>query len=628
MLKLVEGQYVKLTGMEVKGENDIYIVDWDRSVKREYYNVTKDSYSLHKVKLDGTKKQSGYNLVNYDAREIKKNPNMKIEVVTDLKKAKKEINEYLKARESEEIVVTFEKADCQEVKHLSIIRMTEGLKIGFWGESYLSNNSLWKVKIREDKTIYITELGKKGQELSNSRMYGCNLALTNQILSKSEVVEKIETKKGDMIAETKKEVEPVEVIENREPVQEIITETPTVETIEEQNEVKTESNELASTQQIETNEIEFTVSEDTHTKTGKKIFVAKLTRTLSKAEFINISIRIKPLGGYYSSFKKGFLFDNNPIEALQKEFNTNAVNETIENIESIQEPQKAEQQPEIIINEELAKRAKENMSFNDYKEGSATEEYNRVVENMTQKINEATEQVKDDSEKISQLDYLLNKFKKDYANWTNKHNANGAIHVSWMISGRGNYNMNKHNKWESREGKLWAEYNDIMAIDDKIDKIIYSKKIIKSTDSDALEKLKEKLAEEQKAHDEMVSYNKQARKENKEVYPTYMLTNSNQRIKNIKDRISQLEKLEELKQTKGNTEIEINGIKIVDNLEANRVQMIFPDKPEENIRKILKSNGFRYSYTYGAWQRNRNSLSMMKAKSIAESLKDNNSIAV
>ena len=82
-----------------------------------------------------------------------------------------------------------------------------------------------------------------------------------------------------------------------------------------------------------------------------------------------------------------------------------------------QQVKEAENQPEIIINEDLARRSKENMSFNDYKQGSATNEYNNTVENMTQKINEAKEQVKDDSEKISQLDYLLNKFKKDYANW-------------------------------------------------------------------------------------------------------------------------------------------------------------------------------------------------------------------
>lgn len=281
-------------------------------------------------------------------------------------------------------------------------------------------------------------------------------------------------------------------------------------------------------------------------------------------------------------------------------------------------------QPEIIINEALAKRSKENMSFSDYKEGSATQEYNQVVAEISEKINQAKEEVKDDTDKQIKLDYLLNKFKKDYANWINKKNANGASHVSVMISGASNYNMNKHNKYIAREGKLWREYNDIMSIYSKIDKIIYSKKIIKSTDNNALEKLREKLQQEQKAHDEMVNYNKQARKEKKEVYPTYMLTNSNQRIKNIKDRISQLEKLEELKQTQGNTEIEINGIKIIDNLEANRLQMVFPDKPNENIRKILKSNGFRWCGTYGAWQRNRGRLSADKAKSIAESLNTDN----
>lgn len=400
----------------------------------------------------------------------------------------------------------------------------------------------------------------------------------------------------------------------------ILAENEDITEVEKVEEIKAESETIAETQT--TNTTTFTVNEDTHTKTGAIIFVAKLNNKIEYTEFKNIESRIKSIGGYYSRFKKGFIFESDPTELLKKEFNNSI--EQFENVEEVEQPK----QQEIIINEDLARQSKQNMSFSDYKEGSATAEYNRVVENMAQKINEAKEQVKEDDEKINELNYLLFKFKKDYANWINKHNSNGSSHVSWMISGRGNYNMNKHSKWETRESKLWAEYNDIMAIDSKIDKIVYSTKIIKSTDSDALEKLKEKLEQEQKAHDEMVNYNKQARKEKKEVYPTYMLSNSNQRIKNIKDRISQLEKLEELKQTKGNTEIEINGIKIIDNLEANRVQMIFPDKPEENIRKILKSNGFRWSPSFGAWQRNRGKLSADKAKSIAESLKDNNSIAV
>jgi hypothetical protein len=167
-----------------------------------------------------------------------------------------------------------------------------------------------------------------------------------------------------------------------------------------------------------------------------------------------------------------------------------------------------------------------------------------------------------------------------------------------------------------------------MTIGSKIDKIIDSNKIIRADDKNALEKLRAKLEQEQKQHDEMVAYNKQARKENKEVYSTYMLSNSNQRIKNIKDRISQLEKLEELKQTEPSKEIEINGVKIIDNLEANRLQMIFNGKPDENIRKLLKSNGFRWSPSNGAWQRYRSYEAERKAKIIAESLNTEDNIAM
>jgi hypothetical protein len=598
MLELKVGQFVKLTGTTVKGENDIYVVE---------SNWHKNDYTLNKVKLDGTPKESGYRLYFYNEKSTKNDPNMKIEIVTDLKKAKKEVNEYLKNIESQEIVVTYVRAESQEIKKGSIIRFVKGLKFGTFGEKYIGTKSFWKVDFNSSNGLYIKRLGKKGQELSllnDKNSYSFSKNLTDLVINEYiEVVEKIETRKGDIIKETKK-VAKKEI----KPVQETITE---VEKVEESQQ------EVSNAQETQTinNSIEFTVSEDIHTKTGKKIFVAKLTRTLSKVEYININIRIKSLGGYYSSFKKGFLFDNEPTELLQNEFNT-----TIDIIEPTQEVQEPKQ--EIIINETLAKRAKENMSFYDYKEGSATAEYNQVVENIANKINEAKEKVSDEL-KIK-LDYLLNKFKKDYANWTNKKNANGSSHVSVMISGASNYNMNKHNKYVSREDKLWQEYNNIMSIDDKIQKIINSSKIIKSTDKNALDKLKEKLEQEEKQHQEIKDYNKQARKEGKEVYPAYMLSNSNQRIKNIKDRISHLEKLEELKKIEPSKEIEINGIKIIDNLEANRLQMIFDGKPDENTRKLLKSNGFRWSPTQGAWQRFRSPEAERKAKIIAESLKDNN----
>ena len=45
------------------------------------------------------------------------------------------------------------------------------------------------------------------------------------------------------------------------------------------------------------------------------------------------------------------------------------------------------------------------------------------------------------------------------------------------------------------------------------------------------------------------------------------------------------------------------GVKLVQNVEANRLQMVFPGKPAEETRKALKSRGFRWSPTAGTWQR-------------------------
>ena len=35
----------------------------------------------------------------------------------------------------------------------------------------------------------------------------------------------------------------------------------------------------------------------------------------------------------------------------------------------------------------------------------------------------------------------------------------------------------------------------------------------------------------------------------------------------------------------------------------NRLQILFDEKPDEDTRKALKSNGFRWSPKNGAWQR-------------------------
>lgn len=80
--------------------------------------------------------------------------------------------------------------------------------------------------------------------------------------------------------------------------------------------------------------------------------------------------------------------------------------------------------------------------------------------------------------------------------------------------------------------------------------------------------------------------------------PDYVLTNDGANIRRIKARIEQLEK-------DGNqetTEQTIGDVRIVDSAEDNRIMIFFPAIPNEETRKKLKSYGFRWSPSAGAWQ--------------------------
>lgn len=273
-----------------------------------------------------------------------------------------------------------------------------------------------------------------------------------------------------------------------------------------------------------------------------------------------------------------------------------------------------------MINEELARRSHENMSFRDYQPGSATAEYNAVIADITAKIEAAKTNVSPEARE--RLDNLLERYKVKYAEWTNAMNSNGARHVSVMISGPSNYNMRAHEKYLSREGKLWEEYDELKNIDYKISAIVTGDKIIKSGDEDAIEKLKEKLAKAQEEHAGYKAYNVKARKEGNDPLPAYVLSNSNGRIKSIKDRIVHLEKLAAQAEASPVEErtVEINGIEIIDNIEAARVQIIFPGKPDANIRTELKKSGFKWAPSQGAWQNYRSERALRVAKEIVSNL--------
>jgi hypothetical protein len=244
----------------------------------------------------------------------------------------------------------------------------------------------------------------------------------------------------------------------------------------------------------------------------------------------------------------------------------------------------------IVINEQIAKRAKENASFSDYVSGSATAEYEALCKEADEKA--AKYQDNPNAQAAAE------RYKRDIGNWINKYNANGASHVSVMIAGPANYNMKKHEKYMRREDTLWEEYNKI---NDRFDAAMNgaAHPVIHDTDPDALEKLKAKLEKEEEEHASYIEYNKKARKEKKTPLMPYMLQNSNGRIKALRDRIAHLEK-SKLKEPR---RMEFDGGYAIENTEAGRTQIFFDSKPDAEMRTRLKSSGWHWSPSAGAWQR-------------------------
>ena len=85
----------------------------------------------------------------------------------------------------------------------------------------------------------------------------------------------------------------------------------------------------------------------------------------------------------------------------------------------------------------------------------------------------------------------------------------------------------------------------------------------------------------------------------KSPYPPYALSNNNQEIRRLQGRIKQLTEAREL----GYQGWEFEGGKVVANAENNRLQIFFDEIPSPELRQELKSRGFHWARSEGAWQR-------------------------
>lgn len=79
---------------------------------------------------------------------------------------------------------------------------------------------------------------------------------------------------------------------------------------------ETATEKTATGETANVNNYTYEVKEDTDTRTNEKIYLVRIKETLNRDEYIAVNKYMKSLGGYYSRFKRAFLFKENPANKL------------------------------------------------------------------------------------------------------------------------------------------------------------------------------------------------------------------------------------------------------------------------------------------------------------------------
>lgn len=295
------------------------------------------------------------------------------------------------------------------------------------------------------------------------------------------------------------------------------------------------------------------------------------------------------------------------------------------------------------INEGAAQTAHSMMSMRDYAEGSTTAGYRSAVDKAYDLADRVSEARPEEAERAYRL---AERYSKKMAEYYNKESSIGMMCPSVFISGAGNFPVKK----KERQVAAWERnrefYNDAQGILGKIENILYGREIIKSDDERAIEKLEEKLEDMRTLQGQMKAVNKAVRLKDTEAgndllremgysedgikklrepdfcgrigYPDYAMQNNNANIRRVEGRIKSLKSVKE----RGSSEQDYKTFKAVENTEAMRYQIIFEGKPDADVRTLLKSNGFKFAPSQGAWQRQITSNGKSALERVIEKLKE------
>lgn len=225
--------------------------------------------------------------------------------------------------------------------------------------------------------------------------------------------------------------------------------------------------------------------------------------------------------------------------------------------------------------------------------------------------------------------------------------ASSSRCVSSFIAGPSNFPAARMNKRADIAHQRLNDYLDggKMAMQAAIRTLRPDLRAIMAGDADAIDRLTVKIANAERAQERMKEANKAIRanakaghahqvdalmalgfSESQSIelikpdfcgrigFANYQLTNNNANIRRMRERLEQISKAQaqEVKAVECS-----NGITLEDDAPANRIRLYFPCKPDEATRTELKSHGFRWSPTLGAWQAYRNYQTITTAKRMA-----------
>ena len=293
------------------------------------------------------------------------------------------------------------------------------------------------------------------------------------------------------------------------------------------------------------------------------------------------------------------------------------------------------------INENEARRAHEMNSFRDYEPNRMTNAYRSEVDKAAE-IAEHEKARKPDY--AAEIDALLDRYARKLADWYNENMRIEAMCPSVMITGGSNFPVAKKEKQNARREAHFKKYEEIQQILRRMETVGTGG--IQSGDADAVEKLERKLNELEELQDTMKAVNAYYRKhktldgcdvvseetlkvikrgmendwrQNPVPFESYALTNNSANIRTTKRRLETLKAAKAQGTVEKETEVE--GVKIVENTEMMRIQIVFDGKPEADVRDILKKNGFRWAPSQSAWQRQLNANGKWAAERVMEELK-------